>query len=203
MFAIQNALVTGLLHPALLARLREAETRVVVPFRLADHFDRMTRILWGEVGGTSPAALKALEGPSTRRDVQRAYVDRLASLVVSPPPGTPDDARALARLQLSRIDGRAARTLSGEAPVGDYVRAHLLETRARIKRAAEAGRDADAGGSIDFVSIGADEGDPITLSINVDLTDCAEMPVSFPVRIDAEIDTTLHHTEAEACAPPE
>ncbi len=142
--AIQSALVSGLLQPALLARLREAESRGPAAFRLADHFDRMTRILWGEVGGTSPVALKALEGPSTRRDVQRAYVDRLASLVVSPPGGTPDDARALARLQLVRIDARAARTLAGEAPVGDYVRAHLLETRARIKRAVEAGREADA-----------------------------------------------------------
>lgn len=153
-FAIQNALVTGLLQPALLARLREAESRSATAFRLADHFERMTRILWGEVGGTSPAALKALEGPSTRREVQRAYVDRLAAMVVAPPPGTPDDARALARLQLSRIDARAARALAAPKPVGDYVRAHLLETRARIKRAAEAGREADTGGSRSAAPVG-------------------------------------------------
>ena len=143
-FAIQSGLLDDLTAPALLARLREAESHGPEAFRMADHFDRMTRMLWGEVGGASPAALKALEGPGTRRQVQRAYVDRMASLVVAPPAGTPDDARALARLQLARIDSRASRALAGETPLGDYTRAHLMEARARIKRALEAGRDADA-----------------------------------------------------------
>jgi hypothetical protein len=110
---------------------------------MSDYLDRLTRSLWGEVGGTSPAAMKALDGPNTRRDVQRAYVDRLSQMVVNPPPGLPDDARALARLQLARIDARASRALAGEAPMGDYTRAHLLEARARIKRALDAGRQAD------------------------------------------------------------
>ena len=143
-FALQSGLLEALTAPMLLARVREAESHVAEPYRLSEHFDRLTRAIWGEVGGTSPAAMKALEGPSTRRDLQRAYVDRLAAMVVSPPPGLPDDARALARLQLTRIDGRASRTLAGKEPVGDYTRAHLMETRARIKRALEAGREADA-----------------------------------------------------------
>src|SRR5882672_3760314 len=135
--AIQSVLINALTSPMLLARLRESESRSPEAFRLADHFDRMTRMLWGEVAGASPVAFKALEGPSTRRDVQRAYVDRLAGMVVSPPPGAPDDARALARLQLSRIDSRCvqALALAAKAPIGDYTRAHLIETRARIKRA--------------------------------------------------------------------
>jgi hypothetical protein len=141
--ATQTVLLRGLMAPALLARLREAESRSKDPFTLADHFDRMTRILWGEVGGTSPAAFAALDGPTTRRELQRAYVDQLATLMVSPPAGVPDDARALARLQLTRIDGRAARVLAGKAPVGDYTRSHLLESRARIKRALEAERETD------------------------------------------------------------
>jgi hypothetical protein len=99
--------------------------------------------------------MKALDGPSTRRDVQRAYLDRLCQMVVSPPAGLPDDARALARLQLTRIDSRAARALAGEGPMGDYTRAHLLESRARIKRALDAGRETDvsrAGGFGGFAS---------------------------------------------------
>lgn len=145
-FAIQNTLLGGLLSPNLLARLREAESRSPDAFRMSELFDRLTRSLWGEIGGARPAAMKALDGPTTRRDLQRAYVDRLAQMVVSPPPGMPDDARALARLQLTRIDARAARALAAEAPMGDYTRAHLLESRARIKRALEAGRNAEAGG---------------------------------------------------------
>jgi len=141
--AIQTVLLDGLLAPPLLARVREAESRGPEPFTLANHFDRMTRILWGEVSATASPTFKALEGPTTRRELQRAYVDRLAAMVASPPPGAPDDARALARLQLTRIDNRAAQALSAQANAGDYTRAHLLETRARIKRALEAERQAD------------------------------------------------------------
>jgi hypothetical protein len=143
-FAIQNNLMESLTAPMLLARVREAESHSTEPYKLSEHFDRMTKAIWGEVGGGSAPAMKALDGPGTRRELQRAYVDRLAGMMVSPPQGLPDDARALARLQLSRIDGRCSRTLAGEAPIGDYTRAHLMESRARIKRALEAGREADA-----------------------------------------------------------
>jgi len=98
--------------------------------------------LWGEVGPVVGAGMRALEKPTTRRQLQRAYVDKLGALMVSPAPGTPDDARALARLQLARIDDAARRALANDG-LGDNVRAHLLETRARIKRSLEAGRKAD------------------------------------------------------------
>ena len=141
--AIQTALLNGVTTPALLARMREAESRTAEPYRLAEHFDRLTRTIWGEVGGTSPAGMKALDGTSTRREVQRAFVDRMANMIVAPPQGAPDDARALARLALSRVDARCARALASTVPVGDNTRAHLLESRARIKRALEAGRDVE------------------------------------------------------------
>ena len=143
-FALQNTVLQGLMAPGLLSRLREAESRGADSFRMSELFDRLTRMTWGEVGAGSAAAMKALDGPTTRRDVQRAYVDRLAQMVVSPPPGLPDDARALARLQLTRIDARAARALAAQTPMGDYTRAHLLEARARIRRALDANRSADA-----------------------------------------------------------
>lgn len=141
--SIQTSTLNALTSPPLLARVREGESRSAEPFKLSELFDRMTTSIWGEVGAGS---LRALEGPSTRRELQRAYVDRLATLMVSPPPGTPDDARALARLQLTKIDGRARQVLAGEAPLGDYTRSHLLESRARIKRALEASVEASNAG---------------------------------------------------------
>jgi hypothetical protein len=141
--AIQRTLVTALTNPPLLARLREAESRSPDAFRMADLFDRLTRAIWGDVGLGIPG-LKALEGPGARRDLQRFYVDRLATAVVNGLPGAPDDVRALARLQLSRIDGRIVQAMAGKVVLGDYTRAHFLETRARIKRALEASREADA-----------------------------------------------------------
>ena len=139
--AIQTALINGLTQPALLARLREAESRSAQPMKMSELFDRLTRMTWGDVAATGAA--KSLDGPGTRRDVQRVYVDRLAAMVVSPAPGLPDDARALARLQLSKIDSRASKALAAEGAMGDYTRAHLLETRARIKRAMDAGREVE------------------------------------------------------------
>jgi hypothetical protein len=144
---MQKTLVNGLMNPALLSRLNEAESRSADAFREAELFDRLTRGIWGDVGATSTAAgLKTLDGPGTRRDLQRHYVDRLAGVVVNGLPGAPEDTRSLARLQLTRIDGRIAQAMAGKAVLGDYTRAHFLETRARIKRALEAGREADAGG---------------------------------------------------------
>ena len=157
--AIQNAVMTGLMSPGLLARLREAESRSPDAMRMSELFDRTTRMLWGEVAGGSAAAMKALDGPTTRRDLQRLYVDRLGQMVVASAQGLPDDARALARLQLTRIDGRCARALAAEGPMGDYTRAHLIETRARIKRALEATRTADAGAGRPAGGAGAVSGD--------------------------------------------
>lgn len=142
--AIQSSLLGAVTSPSLLARLREQETRSSDAYRLSEHFDRLTKAVWGEVGGTTPGAIRTLEGPHTRRELQRAFVDRMANMVADPPPGAPDDARALARLTLTRVDARCARALAAGTPLGDNTRAHLLETRARIKRALEAGRDADA-----------------------------------------------------------
>lgn len=142
--AIQTVMLNAVTSGPLLARLREQETRSSDSYRLAEHFDRLTRAFWGEVGGANPAAIKPLDGPHTRRELQRAFVDRMANLVADPPSGAPDDARALARLTLSRVDARCARALAVAAPMGDDTRAHLLETRARIKRALEAGRVTDA-----------------------------------------------------------
>jgi len=141
--AIQRNIVAALLNPPLMARLREAESRSADAFKLSELFDRLTRATWGDIG-TGSASLKTLDGPGTRRDLQRYYVDRLASIVVDGMPGAPDDARPLARLQLTRIDARISQAMAGKTALGDYTRAHFIETRARIKRALDAGREADS-----------------------------------------------------------
>ena len=147
---VQTAVLNRLLAPATLARVREVETRQVDALKTSELFSELTGSIWGEfgIGATDAwarqnavAALKATNGPGTRRELQRTYVDALARWVTEPAaPGT-DDARALARLQLVRIDGAAAGQLSAKgATLNDNVRAHLLETRARIKRALDAQR---------------------------------------------------------------
>jgi hypothetical protein len=140
--AIQGVVLEGITDPMLLARLREAENRVTNPYTLKEHFRSLTDAIWGEVDGSMGPGMQRLEAPNTRRALQRAYVDRLATLMVEPDPRAPDDARALARLQLERIDSRARQALALSG-LGDNTRAHLLESRARIKRSAEAQRLTD------------------------------------------------------------
>jgi len=146
---VQTGLLQRLTSPWTVARVREAENRSADPLTLAELFDELTGAIWGEFGigaagaaarQNPAAALQAVAGPGTRRELQRAYVDQLARWVVDPvPPGT-DDARALARLHLTRIDAACGARLAAPAGLGDAVRAHLTETRARAKRALEAQR---------------------------------------------------------------
>jgi len=152
---LQTAVLNRLMAPATMARVREVETRQDNALSTAELFSELTGAIWGEFGiGASDAwarqnaalAMKATAGAGTRRDLQRVYVDALARWITDPiAPGT-DDARALARLQLTRIDQAAAARLNakgaGATALNDDVRAHLLETRARIKRALDAQRQA-------------------------------------------------------------
>ncbi len=145
-FAVQAGVLFRLLEPQRLVRVREAENRQTDALTVSELFNELTGAVWGEFGVGSanaaarqnPAAtLQTTSGPDTRRDLQRFYVDLLIEWVVEPAPMGTDDARALARLHLTRIDDACARALTG-GPRNDVLQAHLLETRARIKRAFEA-----------------------------------------------------------------
>jgi len=139
---IQAVTLGGLLDPALLARLREQETRMPQPFRVQDLFTSLTNSIMSELGVAGPAKLAALDGPMPRRELQRNYVDRLSDMVAGTTPGVPEDAAALARLNLTRIADACQKDLVAPTPKSDTVRAHLMELRARAKRALEAQRDA-------------------------------------------------------------
>jgi hypothetical protein len=136
--------MNGLLDPALLARLREQETRVANPFRVQDVFSTLSNSIMSEIGIGGVPRLTALDGPMPRRELQRAFVDRLADMVASPPPAAPEDAVALARLQLTRIADTCQKDLAAPTFKSDTVRAHLMEMRARARRALDAQRDAGA-----------------------------------------------------------
>lgn len=137
---IQGAALTGLLDPALLGRVREQELKSTKPFRVSDVFSGLTGSIMSELGTAAGGAkLASLDTPMPRRELQRAYVDRLAEIVATPAPNMPEDAQALARLHLTRISDNAQRGLSG-AGLSDTVRAHLLEIRARSKRALDVQR---------------------------------------------------------------
>jgi hypothetical protein len=133
--ALQSTVLNQILNPRRLARIRDGETKfgsgevVTIP----EVMGSLTTAIWSELGQGVISA--------DRRDLQRAYLDAMARLVVNPASGTPADARALARWELAqlrvRIDSAQAGALDG------YTRAHLFEALARIDKTLEAGLEAE------------------------------------------------------------
>jgi hypothetical protein len=136
----QNAVLDQVLHPLRLARIRDAETKFGAAdvLTIPELMGRLTQAVWTET----------LEAPgrnasAMRRDLQRAYVDHLTEIVATPPDRMPADARAVARAELSRLDRRLAARLAPPARFNAYTLAHLMETRARIEKALEAGLEVE------------------------------------------------------------
>lgn len=139
----QASLLGQLLDPAVLSRIRDGELRATPTeptMGLPELFGSLTTAIWAEVGaGVRPRIARPRDISSVRRDVQRLYLNALIQMAVSPAPGTPEDARALARVTLASLGADLDRALAPPRPELDaYTRAHLSEARDRIHRALDA-----------------------------------------------------------------
>lgn len=141
--AQQGSLLDQLLAPVVLSRIRDAELRATPgedTVGIPELFETLTQAIWAELG-LRPASKQgtARSTGSVRRDVQRAHLDAMVRMVVSPTPGTPEDARALARVTLLDLEARLAHALDDDrASLDAYTRAHFADSRERIVRALEA-----------------------------------------------------------------
>ncbi len=132
----QGTLVDLLLDPGVLARIRDNELRaapgtpvVTIPEVLRT----MTNAIWAEAGTLGAARNTG----SIRRDLQRTYLVELLRMIVNPAPGTPEDARTVARVTLTDLSGRLGRAL-GASGLDGYTRAHYADSRSRIEQALSA-----------------------------------------------------------------
>ncbi len=129
--AFQNSVMAQLLQPTRLSLIRDGESKfgaanmVTIPELMND----VTRAVWSEVWTVSSTR----NATPLRRDLQRAHIDRLTQLVVRPAPGTPADARAVARRQLRDLDRRLA-AAANAAGLNAYMAAHIDDSRARIQK---------------------------------------------------------------------
>ncbi len=130
---LQSAPLVRLYHPITLSRLQDLEAKFPSGserFTLADMFVGVRGAIWSELDSGT-----AING--FRRNLQRAHLNQLIQLVVAAPAGTPEDAVTLARADLVELQGKIDRALG--AGNLDYTnRAHLEESRARIRQALEA-----------------------------------------------------------------
>lgn len=136
----QGLFLNNLLHGGRLSRMVDNTLRSERgdQFTVADMFEMLTSEIWSELGdGTA-----ARSANSFRRNLQRAYLDRLVQILLSRDTTgvsrVPDDARSLARLHLVELSDRIDPALDAGAAVDVETRAHFMESQARIERALKA-----------------------------------------------------------------
>jgi Met-zincin/Domain of unknown function (DUF5117) len=139
----QSGLLTQLLDPVVLARVRDAELRTPdgeAKIGLPELFTTLSSSIWSELGtGTVSRPVRGRNISATRRDLQRLHLDMMTRIAIAPAPGTPEDARALARVTLTSLGADIDRVLAAPKPDLDaYTRAHLVDSRQRIRQALDA-----------------------------------------------------------------
>jgi hypothetical protein len=141
--AQQSSLLSQLLDPAVLARVRDAELRATESeptVTIPEVFNTLTRAIWSEAA--YPAQGKTVVPrniTSVRRDLQRLHLNALIRMIVSPAPDMPEDARTLARATLTELGSELDRgLLRRAAELDQYTRAHLLDSKERIAQALNA-----------------------------------------------------------------
>ena len=137
LLGVQSSLLTQLLNPTRLERIRDTEVKfgtentVTIP----ELMETVTNAIWEEAWNSPGGNIN-----SNRRDLQRAHLDQMITLVTNAPSGTPADARAVARHTLQDLHERLERRLSPPTFGFDtYTRAHLTESKERISHALNAG----------------------------------------------------------------
>lgn len=136
--AIQSMLLQDILHPARFRRMIDNNVRMLngaEAFGVDDLFKTLTDGIWSELG-----ARKNIN--SFRRNLQRRHLDQMTRLLLDvratpTSPAVPEDARSLARHDLTNLARRVGQTINVES-LDTNTRAHLAESKARIDRVLEA-----------------------------------------------------------------
>ncbi|HJU88037.1 MAG TPA: zinc-dependent metalloprotease [Gemmatimonadaceae bacterium] len=132
----QRTLLNAATQPLVFARIRDAELKfgaknvVTIP----ELMNGLTSSIWSEVWTGA-----ARNVSSNRRDLQRAYLDRMTEIVVGNPERLPADARSVGRAQLAELKRRVDLRRLAAGSLDAYTRAHFTESSARIAKILEAG----------------------------------------------------------------
>jgi len=139
----QERVLGQLLSPVTLSRLLDSELKVPADqeaFTAAEMLGRLTAAIFreteklqqGEFTNRKPAI------NSLRRNLQRAYVERLAALAMGKVMMVPTECQSVATADLEALEARIKQVLSGKAQLDPYTRAHLSETAALIRKVLDA-----------------------------------------------------------------
>lgn len=140
---MHDKVLNQLLSTLTLTRLQDGEVKVPAnedAYTLAEHLKSLNEAVFSEVAAP-PAGEFNNRNPyisSYRRNLQRSTLKRLAELILKDN-GQPEDVRVLLRMYLGETAQKIDATLAkGDLKLDDYTKAHLTDTRLRIKQTLEA-----------------------------------------------------------------
>jgi hypothetical protein len=146
--AIQQVALRNLFDPGTLTRLQNTPRTAPKedkPLTVAEVFRAVSDSVFADLPGPDRAEEPAAKSSVVMRNLQRAYLDTLAPMVIgsrpsgyyySPGGSVPADAKSLARLHLKEANERIKLALKAEKD--DTVRAHLDELQERISKVLDA-----------------------------------------------------------------
>lgn len=135
---MQTSVLNRLYHPVVMSRVLDSEVKFArsdEAFSLAEMFDGIQEAIWADA---RPAGA-SLTLNSYRRSLQREHLKKLVTMALRPDPGTPEDARNLARTNLTALRSQLRGALARPGlRMSAETRAHLRESLARIDEALRA-----------------------------------------------------------------
>ena len=170
----QDTILTRTLTHLTLSRIQDGEAKAAAGedvYTLPEHLKTVMDSVFTELAAP-PAGEFNNRTPyvnSFRRALQRSALKKFADIVAKPASGQPEDARVLTRMYLTDLAAKIDAALGkADLKLDDYTRAHLTDSRLRIKQILEAessdfGKPASGGGG-GFLIFGA-ETEPRTRSV--------------------------------------
>jgi hypothetical protein len=131
---IQEVVLTQMFDPVVLQRLDDLSTKYPsgTTMSLSDAFTWTQSAIFGDIADGRVANANEIH-----RSLQQSYAHRLAQMVLTPAPGTPYDARSLARAELVALSGDLSRARMRRNP-DLLVRAHIESLAATVQDALSA-----------------------------------------------------------------
>ena len=131
---LQRAVLAQLMSDAVAARILDSVGKADQPataFQLSELYARLNRDVWAELG-------KGGSISTTRRELQREYLNRMAGTLLRPSPQTRADARSLLRAQALQLQSQLDKVLKHPARMDAETRAHLQDCADTLAQALNA-----------------------------------------------------------------
>jgi hypothetical protein len=138
----QSRILEQLLSPVTLERMHDMEAKVPADqdvLTTAELIERLNRAVFAEVDNVKEGEFTNRQPAisSLRRNLQRNFVVRMSNLAMGRT-SAPDDCQTIAYAELSALAERINGLLGGPAKLDSYTRAHLTESRDRIRKVIDA-----------------------------------------------------------------